>query len=314
MGTKEAATRAAAIRHAHARLMATYDDVLSDASLLTHRVVPGASADTRSRILKALGGLFRVLTRTPRPGPRRALRAFRGTVRFLCELHIRQKLLHLNRIYRQVEESVASSDRDWFRDTQEHLERMAQSLAGWAPLRRGAASFFSFGAGAAVVVFGADDARDALVAAFNWVTSLSSGPLFVLLASLFIAVQYASLWVMEAFEAKRDLFFVDWRAASGDPKPQTSATWDRPTPASRNVYELEDDLFHELRREKPREAPVDAVLLVAGMLLFALAAVSAVGAATGLHWTAEIFLLLFAAGFVVTAAVVVWATGKRVGR
>lgn len=295
--------------------MAGYDDVLADASLLTHRVVgDGGPASTRSGLPRIVGGLFRLLTRTPRPGPRRALRAFRGTVRFLCELHIRQKLLQLSKIYRQVGESVAAPDRAWFVDTQETAERMAQSLAGWAPVRRAAASFFSVGAAVTAVLFGVDDAGDALAAALKWVLAMSSKALPLALLVLFIVVQQAFLWVVEAFEAKRDLFYIEWRKASGDPNPETSETWHRATPVSRNVYELEDDLYRELRREKPQEAPVDALLVVAGMLLFAVAAVSSAWSQTGFHWTAEAALLLFAAGFVVMALGIVKATGKRVGR
>jgi hypothetical protein len=312
--TSDVARRARAIRHAHSLLMAAYDDVLSDASLLTHRVVPSAAPLRGRRFRRIVTGFFRWLTGTPKPGPRRALRLFRALVRFLCELHIRQRLLHLRKIYRQVGESASSSDdRGWFVDAQESAERTAQSLAGWAPLRRGMAPFFSFGAGVAVVALGAENAVEAVGTAAKWLAGLNSAVLLVALAVSFIGLQRALLWVTDAFEAKRDLFFPQWRAED-DPKPGSWPTWDRTLPVSRNVYELENRLYRELRREKPQEAPVDAILIVAGLLLVGAAAIIAAVADTGVHWTVEILLCMGAAGFFVLAARVMKRAGKRASR
>lgn len=215
----------------------------------------------------------------------------------MCEAHIRRRLSHIRASYAQLQEAAlgASDDAMWLKEAQDTLDRTTQSLPGWTPLRRIATSLFSFGVGLIVAGFGADSAVHLVLDAARSVADAGFWEIVIPTVVVLFVVSRPLLWFSRAFTAKRDLFFADWwiNDFGLGPRPMrpSDEIWYREEPPARNVYALEDDVYRELRRAKPREAPIDRIIIVPMLILFGMIAI-AIATAASFHWVGRVAMAL----------------------
>jgi hypothetical protein len=239
------------VRNLHWRLVSRYMDIIdiiSRPGLLPH--------DTHSSWLgKRFCHLFEKLERA-RTVHNNASRR-RPVTRALVESHIKRKLQELQGVYAQVEQSLPingpndSALKKWLQETQDSCTRLASTLTSWASVRALLALLWPAVLGLATAWLGADNIWKAALQTIKNVRWSGVTFLFFVTPLAVFTISYASLLAMGAYYRKRRLFL------------HTDSSYAHLQGPPKNAYELENDLFNCLRKQKNLEAPVMTICLLA---------------------------------------------------
>jgi hypothetical protein len=174
-------------------------------------------------------------------------------VSFFVEWHVRKKLNSLIEIYAQLEQSINPDDEEalnkinWLKESQEKMQKFSNTLSIFSSLNAFIKNSVMFFSGFLMAALGANSIYNAIILLFN----LSIDPIFVLTIPLTILfLLYLFFFLESAFSYKRLIFHVTNSEKSDDTSVQIS----------KNVYQLENDLYSLIGRKKPREFPINIAI------------------------------------------------------
>jgi hypothetical protein len=228
---------------AHTRLMRAYLDVL------THVEAMGVFARYEPRTPLKLFG-FRKWSRLP------SLFTVRYLVTLFSHSHFQARSNELRFAYVQLAQQLADVEqpkaRTWLNETAASLETYSKTLDSWSSVKGIFSLTWPVGVGFYVAWAQTENLYSALL-------NLSLPRADLLLAVAMFPVVYLFLFLYSAFQYKRALLYPNETGLV------RAANWDGP-----NVYQLEDELFRQVRRKKTREFPLDILcyMVATGMFGF----------------------------------------------
>lgn len=186
---------------------------------------------------------------------------FKPVVSFFVEWHIKKKIGIIIKTYARLEQTLDNSNSDnkkkieWLKSTQDGLRKFIGTLSTFSSIENFFRSTWFFLSGLLIAYFGVSNIFELMVELY----SVDYDPFFILkfAGRIFIIIVYLFIFIFPSFGYKRQHIFCEILLKPNENEEK-----------SLNIYQVENNLFQILGKNKPKEIPIDFILYSTICFLF----------------------------------------------
>lgn len=263
------------LKKAHVELMTEYVSIINQASNLSFlsTMKPYPSSEMLEFPTTPWGKKFSKIYKFSLKLPDIfSLTVVRFFVKLFVETHIKGKLNEIRDSYVQLAQSITTDEasnieyQNWLKQTEEGTKKFADTLSSLQSIRGLVSVLLPWVSGLLIALLSVDNIYQIFVKIIPISTLILSIGLF-----LVISLLYFCLFILSAFHRKRTLFYHSSEGFLFELMmfPLELAKLKKPLQLQepvKNVYQIEDKLFHLLGKRKPLELPIDLIMF--SMILF----------------------------------------------